>query len=83
MDSFIGQIIQIATTYAPQGFMLCEGQTLPVQKYQALFSLLTTRFGGNGTTNFALPDMRTEKDRWDPTKPVYAICINGNWPARD
>lgn len=42
----------------PTGWMACEGQILQVQQYQALFALLYNRFGGNGTTTFALPDLR-------------------------
>jgi microcystin-dependent protein len=44
--------------YAPQGWALCNGQLLPINQNQALFSLLGTTFGGNGQTTFALPDMR-------------------------
>lgn len=44
--------------YAPQGWALCNGQLLPINQNQALFSLLGTTFGGNGQTNFALPDLR-------------------------
>jgi microcystin-dependent protein len=42
----------------PTGWMPCEGQILQIQQYQALYALLYTRFGGNGTTTFALPDLR-------------------------
>lgn len=42
----------------PTGWLPCEGQILQIQQYQALYALLYTRFGGNGTTTFALPDLR-------------------------
>jgi microcystin-dependent protein len=58
MDPFIGQLMLVCFNYAPQGWMLCDGSLLPIAQYQALFSLLGTTFGGNGTTNFALPDLR-------------------------
>lgn len=45
-------------TFAPQGWAFCDGQLLSIQSNTALFSLLGTTFGGNGTTNFALPDLR-------------------------
>ena len=45
-------------SYAPQGFAMCNGQFLPINQNQALFSLLGTMYGGNGQTTFALPDMR-------------------------
>ena len=44
--------------YAPQGWALCNGQQLPINQNQALFSLLGTTYGGNGQTTFALPDLR-------------------------
>ena len=44
--------------YAPRGWAMCNGQLLPINQNQALFSLLGTTFGGNGQTNFALPDLR-------------------------
>jgi len=44
--------------FAPQGWAMCNGQLLPINQNQALFSLLGTTYGGNGQTNFALPDLR-------------------------
>jgi microcystin-dependent protein len=44
--------------FAPKGWALCNGQLLPINQNQALFALLGTTFGGNGQTNFALPDVR-------------------------
>ena len=44
--------------FAPKGWAMCNGQTLPINQNQALFSLLGTTFGGDGRTNFALPDQR-------------------------
>lgn len=45
--------------FAPRSWALCNGQTLPIQQNAALFSLLGTTYGGNGTTTFALPDLRS------------------------
>jgi microcystin-dependent protein len=42
--------------FAPKGFAMCDGQLLPITQNQALFALLGTFYGGNGTTNFALPN---------------------------
>ena len=56
---FLGQVMPVAFNFAPKGFALCNGQLLPINQNQALFSLLGTQFGGNGTTNFALPDLRS------------------------
>lgn len=58
MDPFIGEIRMVGFNYAPQGWALCNGQSLPIAQYQALFVLLGTTFGGNGTTNFNLPDLQ-------------------------
>ncbi|HLT43406.1 MAG TPA: tail fiber protein [Luteimonas sp.] len=57
-DVFIGQILLAGFDYAPKGFARCDGQLLPIAQNQALFSLLGARYGGNGTTIFALPDLR-------------------------
>ena len=57
-DPFLGQIDICAYDYAPRGWALCNGQLLPIASNQGLFSLLGTTFGGNGTTDFALPDFR-------------------------
>jgi microcystin-dependent protein len=55
---FMGEIRLFSFNFAPQGWARCNGQFLPINQNQALFSLLGTRYGGNGQTTFALPDMR-------------------------
>jgi len=57
-EPFLGQIILFGGNFAPQGWALCQGQLLSIPEYTALFSILGTTYGGNGTTNFALPDLR-------------------------
>lgn len=57
-EPFLGEIRLMSFVYAPTGWALCNGQLLPINTNQALFSLLGTMYGGNGTTNFALPDLR-------------------------
>jgi len=57
-EPFLGEIRIFAGTFAPTGWALCEGQLLPVSQNTALFSILGTTYGGNGQTNFALPDLR-------------------------
>ncbi len=57
MDPYIGEIRIFAGNYAPEGWMFCEGQLLQIVQYSALFSLLRTTYGGNGTTTFALPNL--------------------------
>jgi microcystin-dependent protein len=55
---FIGEMRTFAFGFAPKFWAQCNGQLLPISQNQALFSLLGTQYGGNGTTNFALPDLR-------------------------
>jgi microcystin-dependent protein len=57
-EPFLSEIRMMSFVFAPQGWALCNGQFLPINQNQALFSLLGTTFGGNGQTNFALPDLR-------------------------
>lgn len=54
---FIGQIMIVPFNYAPKGWALCNGQTLPINQNQALFSILGTTYGGDGRTTFALPNL--------------------------
>src|ERR1700761_7211355 len=57
-DPFVGEIRVVPFNFAPTGWALCTGQILPISQYTALFSLLGTQFGGNGTSNFALPNLQ-------------------------
>src|SRR4026209_802680 len=57
-EPFLSEIRIMSFVYAPQGWALCNGQLLPINQNQALFSLLGTAFGGNGQTPFPLPDLR-------------------------
>ena len=58
MDPFIGEIRMFTGNFAPAGWLYCWGQTLPISQNQALFAVIGVQFGGNGTTNFMLPDLR-------------------------
>lgn len=57
-EPFLGEIRQTGFAFAPKGWALCNGQLLPISQNQALFAILGTTYGGNGVTNFALPDLR-------------------------
>lgn len=57
-EPFLGQITIFGGNYAPRNWALCQGQILSIAQNSALFSLLGTIYGGNGTTTFALPDLR-------------------------
>jgi microcystin-dependent protein len=54
---YLGEIIAVPYNFAPKGFALCSGQLLPISQNTALFSLIGTYYGGNGTSNFALPNL--------------------------
>lgn len=79
MDNYVGTIMWFAGNYTIQGFLPCDGRLLPIAQYYRLFSLLGTRFGGDGQTTFALPDLPPPPQsaegfgRWE-------ICITGNYP---
>ncbi len=57
-DPFVAEIRIFPFNFAPRGWAWCDGQLLPLSQNTALFSLLGTTYGGNGTSNFALPDMQ-------------------------
>jgi microcystin-dependent protein len=57
-DPYFGEIRAVPYNIAPRGWVFCEGQLLPINQNQAMFALLGTRYGGNGVTTFALPDLR-------------------------
>lgn len=57
-DQFVSEIRMFAGNFAPVGWALCNGQLMAISQNTALFSLLGTQFGGNGTTNFALPNLQ-------------------------
>lgn len=57
-EPFLSEIRMMSFVFAPKGWALCNGQFLPINQNQALFSLLGTTYGGNGQTTFQLPDLR-------------------------
>ncbi len=76
MDFFLGQIIWVAFDFEINGFMKCDGRSLPISQNQALYSLIGTKYGGDGVTIFMIPDMKTETGS-------YQICIQGIYPSRN
>ena len=65
-EPFLSEIRIMSFVFAPKGWALCNGQLLPINQNQALFSLLGTTFGGDGRVNFALP--RPEGSCTDPCR---------------
>lgn len=71
VEPFIGSVDLWPVSWAPQGWSLCQGQLLPLQQYQALFSLISNVYGGDGRTTFGLPNMQGRF-------PLGAGTLNGN-----
>jgi microcystin-dependent protein len=83
-DPFLGEVRPWALNFAPRGWLMCEGQLLPISQFTALFALIGTFYGGNGTSNFALPDLRSRvpmKYGTDPTGNNYVIGEQGGEEA--
>lgn len=79
MEYMLGEIVLFTFDFAPRGFMECKGSILPISQYSALFSLLGTKFGGDGTTTFALPNLTGK----EPAPGLhYCICSEGVYPTR-
>ena len=55
---YVGEVRMFAGNFAPAGWMLCQGQLLPISEYETLFNLIGTTYGGDGQTTFGLPDLR-------------------------
>ena len=71
LEPYLGEISICAFAFAPKGWAFCHGQLLPINQYQALFSLLGTTYGGNGQTTFALPDLRGRSPlHFSPNRPL-------------
>ncbi|GGF66141.1 tail Collar domain-containing protein [Azorhizobium oxalatiphilum] len=58
MEAYLGEVRLVAFARTPKEWMPCDGRLLKITQYSALFALLSTTYGGNGTTDFALPDLR-------------------------
>jgi microcystin-dependent protein len=87
MEAFYASILWVAFTYAPIGTVEANGQCMPVNNNQALYALIGTRYGGDGRTNFCVPDLRPiDKDgkrdsNWN-NGPRAVIVTQGIWPSR-
>ena len=75
-NPFIGEIRLFAFPFAPKGWLLCNGQLLAIQQWQALFSILGTTYGGNGVNTFALPNMQGRvPTHWGTSPSLGSIVI--------
>lgn len=80
-EPFLGELKIFSFTFAPRGWALCNGQLLPINQNQALFSILGTTYGGNGTTNFALPDLQGRVPMH--TSTAYPLGLAGGEDAHE
>jgi hypothetical protein len=77
----LGEIKLMAGSAMPTNWVPADGQLLPITRYDTLFSLLGTTYGGDGTTTFALPDLRSAAPRGDgPAGVSYNMCLDGTYP---
>jgi microcystin-dependent protein len=57
-QAYVGECRLVGFNFGPYGWLICQGQILPISQYEALFNLIGTTYGGNGASNFQLPDLR-------------------------
>ena len=69
-EPFLAEIMIVGFNFAPRGWAFCDGQILPINQNQSLFSLLGTTYGGDGRTSFGLPDLRSRT-------PIHKGNANG------
>lgn len=80
MDYYLGQICLLAFDFNTREFIICNGASLSVNQNSALYALIGNKFGGNGTTNFNIPNMLG----LEPIPGMnYYICVAGIFPPRN
>lgn len=77
MDPIMASIIGWPCNWAPQNWLFCNGQSLLIQQNTALFSIIGTTYGGDGVTNFLLPNLQHHNPNVS-----YIICVQGVFPSR-
>lgn len=78
MDVFVGEVRAMPFGFVPTGWMACQGQLLPIEGNTALYSLLRTTYGGDGTKNFALPKLAPLAAKSGTLQ--YCIAVTGVFP---
>jgi microcystin-dependent protein len=82
-DQFLGEIRAFGFAFAPTGWAACNGQVLSIAQNTALFSLLGTQYGGNGQTNFALPNLQGQVAIHAGQSPGLSSYVNGESGGSD
>ena len=83
-ENIMGSIMLFAGNFAPQGWAYCNGAILEIQQYEALYAILGATYGGDGSTNFKLPNLvgPVSTVNSSPITINYIICIEGIFPSR-
>lgn len=81
-DAYIGEVTIVAGNFCPSGTLPAIGQLMPIVQYQALYSLLGATYGGDGRTNFALPNIPPTKTAQGPALTT-CIATTGVYPRKD
>ncbi len=83
MDGTIGEIRLFAGNFAPRGWAFCDGSQLTIEQNPALYSIINIKYGGDGKTNFQLPNLPALKENDGGQTPLkYVICLQGTYPSR-
>jgi microcystin-dependent protein len=81
-EPFLAEIKIIGFNFAPRGWAFCDGQILPINQNQSLYSLLGTTYGGDGRTSFALPDLRGRTPIHGSTRRRVSLTGLRQYPRR-
>jgi microcystin-dependent protein len=83
-ENIMGSIMLFAGNFAPQGWAYCNGATLEIQQYEALYAILGNMYGGDGSSDFKLPNLigPVSTGNSSPITINYIICIEGIFPSR-
>jgi microcystin-dependent protein len=83
MEPFLGLIKLFPYGFAPKGWLLCDGRSLTIQQFTALYSLLGVKFGGNASTTFFLPNLTNSAPITATGQPTaYYIATEGIYPTK-
>jgi microcystin-dependent protein len=97
VDGVVAQIMMFGGDFAPRGWALCDGRLLSITQFEVLFAVIGNRFGGDGRSTFALPDLRGRVPvgsggatrraldrlrRRTAFEATYVICVEGSFPTR-
>ncbi len=84
-EQFLGEVHLMSFNYAPKGWALCRGQILNINQNQALYALIGIKYGGNGVTTFALPNLEAAEPQVGQAGygMHYCIALQGIFPSRN